>query len=470
MLFNSPFFLFLFLPALFLLYFLIREKWRNLLLLSASLGFYMWGEPRFVVFVIASALMDWGLGHLLVNDTKATHRKWVVALAVAQNLSLLVYFKYMNFFVGSFNAVIVSWGLKPVAWTEIALPIGISFIVFEKITYVVDLYRGTGKQAEQLVDYLLYVFLFPKLLAGPIIKYHDIAQQLRERPWLFEDVSRGILRFCMGFAKKVLIADTMGEVADMMFKLPPDQLGTQAAWLGVLCYTFQIYFDFSGYSDMAIGLARMFGFHVMENFNMPYTAQNFTDFWRRWHISLSTWIREYLYIPLGGSRGAAWRTYANLWLCFFLSGLWHGANWTFVLWGLYHGFFLAVDKLCWLDWQQRFPRLVNVAVTFFLVVLGWTIFRADSAQQIAVYMGKMFALPPASGGFVYIETHQWFFLGVSLLLSFIPVFSGYDAMARWLKKLPGQREFQMAVILCLFFLAAGKMSTLTFNPFLYFRF
>lgn len=470
MLFNSPLFLFLFLPVLLLQYFLVREKWRNLLLLSASIGFYAWGEPRFVIFVVASALFDWGLGRVLARDNKATHRKWVVALAVAQNLSLLVYFKYMNFFVGSFNMILSGWGMKPFAWMAIALPIGISFIVFEKITYVVDLYRGTGKPAEQLVDYLLYVFLFPKLLAGPIIKYHDIAPQLHTRPWLFEDLTNGVLRFSMGFAKKVLIADTMGEVADMMFKLPPDQLGTQTAWIGVLCYTFQIYFDFSGYSDMAIGLARMFGFHIMENFNMPYISVNFTEFWRRWHISLSTWIREYLYIPLGGNRGSSARTYFNLWFCFFLSGLWHGANWTFILWGVYHGFFLALDKLCWLQWQRRLPRLVNVALTFFLVLLGWTVFRAETIYQIRDYMTVMFTFPPVQGSFVYLETQHWFFLGISLLLSFVPAASWYEPLMAKLTRIPGQREVKLAVVVCLFFLAAGKMSTLTFNPFLYFRF
>lgn len=470
MLFNSPLFLFFFLPLLFIFYFLVAQRFRNLVLLAASLLFYTWGEPSFVVLVLASAMLDWGLGRFLARDEKSYHRKWIVGIAVAQNLSLLVYFKYMNFFVSSFNTAIASWGLKPWAWAEIALPIGVSFIVFEKITYVVDLYRGTGKKAEQLVDYLLYVFLFPKLLAGPIIKYHDIAPQLNSRPWLFEDLSSGVLRFSTGFAKKVLIADTMGEVADMIFKLQPVQLGTEAAWIGVLCYTFQIYFDFSGYSDMAIGLARMFGFRIMENFNMPYTAANFTDFWRRWHISLSTWIREYLYIPLGGNKGSALRTYFNLWFCFFLSGLWHGANWTFVLWGVYHGFFLAVDKLFWLRWQLYLPRIVNIALTFFLVVLGWTIFRAESLQQIKSYGTALFALQPLPGSFIYVDSSHWFFLGLSLVLSFVPISPWYDIVLQRLRQNPWRRETQLALSLCLFIVAVGKMSTLTFNPFLYFRF
>ena len=368
MLFSSPLFLFLFAPLVFGAYFICPRRFRNAVLLAASLFFYAWGEPTFVAVVIASAAADYLLGRGIdkaVRNNAAWRAKWFVALAVLLNAAFLLYFKYFNFGAATLNTILTVAHLAPLRQiAQIALPIGISFIVFEKITYVVDIYKQTGRPASSFFSYLLYVFFFPKLLAGPIIKYHEIAEQMETRQTRTEDIGAGCARFIIGLGKKVLLADTVGAAADAIFRMPAGHIGAANAWLGLLCFTLQIFFDFSGYSDMAIGMARILGFRLRENFNSPYTARSFTDFWRRWHISLSTWIREYLYIPLGGSRVSPPRTYFNLWFCFFLSGLWHGARLNFVLWGMYHGVFLALDKLFWLRFEKKLPAWLTVPLTF----------------------------------------------------------------------------------------------------------
>jgi len=467
MVFSSPFFLLGFLPVFLLAYFLVDYKYKNAVVVFFSLFFYMWTEPRFSLVVMISALIDWGLGSAIAKtDNEKTKRRFL-ALAICQNLGILFYFKYVNFFIES---IIQLFHVSSYSFLEIALPVGVSFVVFEKITYVVDIYRGTGYPAKRLLSYLVYVLLFPKLLAGPIIKYHDIADQLQKRNINAENVIRGTVRFIMGLGKKVLIADTMGEIADAVFGLPVAQLGPQNAWLGAICYTLQIYFDFSAYSDMAIGLASIIGFRLMENFNMPYIAANFTEFWRRWHISLSTWIRDYLYIPLGGSRKPGLRTYWNLWICFLLSGLWHGANWTFVWWGVYHGIFLALDKLFWLEWQKRLPRVVNILVTFFLVILGWVIFRATSTGQIIPYIQAMFTMNAGPGQFVYITENVKFYLVLGLLCAFVPILPNYEQVINRYKTYSSRPLLEVLAVGLLLVLALGKLSAVAFNPFLYFRF
>ena len=479
MLFSSPLFLFFFAPLVFGGYFLCPRRFRNAVLLLASVFFYAWGEPTFIAVVIASAAADFVLGraiHRSVEASEAWRAKWFVALAVLFNAALLLYFKYFNFGAATLNTILTAAHLTPLRnIAQIALPIGISFIVFEKITYVVDIYKQTGKPAASFWSYLLYVFFFPKLLAGPIIKYHDIAAQMELRQTRREDIYAGCARFVIGLGKKVLIADTVGAAADTIWKLPISHIGLGNAWLGLLCFTIQIFFDFSGYSDMAIGMARIFGFRLQENFNSPYTAQSFTDFWRRWHISLSTWIREYLYIPLGGSRVSPARTYFNLWFCFFLSGLWHGARFNFVLWGIYHGCFLALDKLFWLRVQKHLPAWVSVPLTFLGVMLGWVIFRADNRAQIAAYFGALFRPPFVSqpDGFFYLTSDVIVALGIGLVLSFAPLFvprkasqeSGdAAALSLWLQAAQtGGLLLLLAVCLC-------RISNATFAPFLYFRF
>jgi alginate O-acetyltransferase complex protein AlgI len=353
---------------------------------------------------------------------------------------------------------------------SIALPIGVSFIVFEKITYLVDLYRRVGRPAESLANYLLYVFLFPKLLAGPIIKYHDIEQQLRTREWSLEDLSAGIVRFTWGLAKKVWIADPLGAVADEVFGLSPGDLSFGHAWLGLTCFTLQIYFDFSGYSDMAIGLARLMGFRLLENFNVPYMAQNFTEFWRRWHISLSSWIRQYLYAPLGGNRMSVVRTYFNLVLCFFLSGLWHGAKWSFIVWGVYHGVFLIVDKVGWLRLQLRLPVWARIGTTFCLVSVGWVLFRAVDIGHAAYYLAALFNPARQDGTFLYISPDVVAYIVVGLVMCFLPGTQWYArVVATWTSRAYAEVA-NLGLATVMLALAAAKMSNSTFNPFLYFRF
>src|SRR5271166_2276274 len=374
MLFYEPLFLFVFLPTVYLLYLLVERRYwlRGGVILLASIAFYEWSDPLFPLIVLASSAIDWGIGGRLARVPEGSRQaRLLLALGVILNLALLVHFKYTHFLLDNLNVAFDGFGVAQIANPTIALPVGVSFVVFEKITYLVDIHRRISQPARNLFRYLIYVFFFPKLLAGPIIKYHEIEAQLIRLPNAnFDDFSAGLLRFMLGVVKKTLIADTLARGADVIFASAPDGIGFTQAWLGVIFFTFQIYFDFSGYSDMAIGLARMFGFRLFENFNMPYISCSMTEFWRRWRISLSTWIREYLYIPLGGNRAGPGRRYLNLWLCFLASGLWHGAAWTYVVWGAYNGLFLVLDKLFLLRVLDRMPRLLANAITFMIVVVG----------------------------------------------------------------------------------------------------
>jgi alginate O-acetyltransferase complex protein AlgI len=440
------------------------------MLLFGSLFFYAWSEPVFIWVVLASAAFDWLLGKR-IYDSNLTNwmRKGLVALGCASNLAILAYTKYTAFAVASLNSFLALWTAPGLAVPKIALPLGVSFIVFEKITYLVDLYRKSAKPAASLLDYLNYVFLFPKLLAGPIIKYHDIALQLRQPTHCYEDIREGLLRFIWGLSKKVLIADALSPTADAVFNLPAAQLSTGTAWLGLVCFTLQIYFDFSGYSDMAIGLGRILGFRFMENFNCPYLATSFTDFWRRWHISLSTWIKEYLYIPLGGNRVSTTRSYWNLSFCFLLSGLWHGAAWHFVLWGCLHGFILILDRAFWLRWQTMLPRFFNMGLTLFLVMLGWVFFRCTTAPQALDFIGALMGMPAAAPNGVFLQADiqaVYGIIGLGTAIVFLPLVSG-----------PRLQDFFMnlrfpavAGCLLLFTVDVGRMAVSMFHPFLYFRF
>jgi alginate O-acetyltransferase complex protein AlgI len=373
MVFSSFTFLFMFLPAFLAVYFLSPGRIKNLVALIGSCVFYAWGAPRILPLLLLGCLIDFCLGRQFANASlSAGRKKALLIFGLLLNVSFLAYFKYANFFVAEFNGLLSLSGIPEFSWKKIALPIGISFYTFHKISYLVDVYNGRAQASRNLIDYLLYIALFPQLVAGPILRYYDISEQLRHRRVTLDDFSHGAFRFCVGLGKKILIADEMGKVADNVFHFSAaSSPGTVYLWLGLIAYAYQIYFDFSAYSDMAIGLGRMLGFRFLENFNMPYISKNITEFWRRWHISLSNWMRDYLYIPLGGNRVPAWRNYINLWLVFLLSGLWHGASWNFILWGMFHGSFLTFDKLFWLKYSQKLPRVFNVAITF-LVIFSWT--------------------------------------------------------------------------------------------------
>ena len=462
MLFSTPLFLFVFLPATLLAYFLAPRAARNTILLGLSLLFYAWGEPKVVFIVAASAVLEYWLGPKVARPGPAGAR-WL-ALGVGLNLGLLFVYKYADFALDNLAPL-----TGPLPHLGLALPLGLSFIVFEKITYLVDIRRGVGTQARSLRDYLLFVFLFPKVLAGPIIKYHEVDEALRDRASTWDDRTWGFLRFLWGLARKVLIADVCGEVADGVFGQPGGDLGFSSAWLGVAAFTAQIYFDFAAYSDMAIGLARMFGFKIPENFNHPYGSVNFTEFWRRWHISLTTWIRSYLYIPLGGNRHGPLRTYANLWICFLLSGLWHGASWTFVLWGAWNGLFLVLDRQPWMAWTQRLPAMLRVGGTLFLVMVGWAIFRAESTEQMTGVLSALFN-PADQGAFVWLQAHQAAAIAIGLGGALIAAAPPVRALAGRAAASPTMRALAAAVIVALAAFALAKVVSVTFRPFLYFRF
>ncbi len=395
MVFSSIEFLFLFLPVLLALYALAPRRLENGVLLAASLVFYIWGGGAFVFILLVSVCVDYGAGWLVAwarQRERSQLKALGVALSVAVNLALLGFFKYANFVVEQFNDLGAALGLGTIAWATIGLPIGISFFTFQSMSYTIDLARGRAEHLRNPLDFALYVALFPQLICGPIVRYHEIAAQIRDRRTRLDDVAEGALRFAHGLVKKVVVADAAGSVADAAFRVPGDDLTTAAAWLGVAAYTLQIYFDFSGYSDMAIGLGRLFGFSFPENFRRPYSAVSITDFWRRWHITLSSWLRDYLYIPLGGSRGASLLTYRNLVIVFLLTGFWHGAAWQFVLWGVYHGMLLTAERVTG-------QRPVGTATTawlrrpavLLLVMLGWVIFRADSVGEAFDVYRAMFS-------------------------------------------------------------------------------
>ncbi len=511
MLFYEPLFLFLFGPAGYLIYLFFGEVRlrRAIILFAASVIFYAWSEPVFIFLVFASVALDLyvtqKLAALSVSDPAVIPdaslkrsdresrlanetvialdsrsglrpagndmRKLWLALGVVANLAILVYYKYTGFLALNLDAILKALTLPGINIPQIALPIGVSFIVFEKITYLVDVYRGVTAPARAPLLYGLYVFFFPKLLAGPIIKYHDIARQFDEMPHAdVDDFVIGFSRFMLGVVKKLLFADTLASGADLIFSREVGSLGFTQAWAGVLFFTFQIYFDFSGYSDMAIGLARMFGFRLLENFHMPYVATSITDVWRRWHISLTSWIREYLYFPLGGNRRGEARTYLNLWICFFASGVWHGAAWTYIAWGAYNGVFLVLDRLFLVKSLQRLPDWCANIVTMIVVIVGWTFFRATSLSQAGALLALM-ANPTAQAS-VEIAIPQEYVV-VALIAAAICVAQRLSLYVKDFDWGSAAQRYAMASnsALSLLFLAAlAKGLADPFKPFIYFRF
>lgn len=472
MLFSSTLFLLYFLPFFFTLYFVLPVKMKNYFIVLASILFYAWGAPKFIFVLLGTIIFNFAIAHLMVSLKENTLQKKLLIFSVLVNVSLLLYFKYANFFIDNVNLLLQSWRVEPISFLPIALPIGISFFTFHQLSFIIDVYRGVKPPMKKISDYALYILIFPQLIAGPIIRYNEIADQIegRDKRFNVDEILLGFLRFAVGLAKKVLIANVLGREADRIFALPGDQLDFIQSWMGALTYTFQIYFDFSGYSDMALGLGRMMGFRFPENFNMPYIAQSITDFWRRWHISLSRWMRDYLYIPLGGNRVSGARLYFNLWVVFLISGFWHGAEWTFILWGAYHGFFLAIERLFLLRYTAKIGAALRVCLTFLIVVFGWVLFRAKTVSQAFSFYAKMFSF---SSNEFYFSSHLLAVLLLAALLSFIPLFSkklqvagtftGIDISLR-------RTVLHATVILGLLILCVGEIASSDFNPFIYFRF
>lgn len=474
MVFSSIIFIFYFLPLFFLAYYLVGEKYKNFVILAGSILFYAWGAPRFIFVILGTTIVDFYIVRAMHASDNERRRKLLLYLSLSLNLGLLFYFKYCNFFVSNINHVLADIGMKSIGWTKIILPIGISFYTFETLTYVVDVYKKIQKPARNFWDYQLYIILFPKLIAGPIIPYHDIADQVYDHTQheTYDNRLRGFYRFCIGLGKKVLIADAIGATADAIFALPHHQLGTTTAWAGALSYAFQIYFDFSGYSDMALGLGLMMGFRFPENFNNPYTAISVTDFWRRWHITLGNWMRNYLYIPLGGNRvDSKARLYFNLWLVFLASGLWHGAAWGYIIWGAYHGTFLILERLFLHRWLAKLGKAACI-YTFTIVTIGWVFFKIEHLYPSLSYLHHMFTW---SAG-----TNTWrpdlafyFALGLATFFSFFTVAKEGERLQQQFYYAPYSLKRHYAVsfaLILLLIIAASRITTYNFNAFIYFRF
>jgi len=483
MVFSSPIFLFLFLPIVLGLYALTPRSGKNLVLLSASLFFYAWGETFFVFVMLVSIAANYVLGLCIECSPSRKWAKMALISAVIINLGLLGSYKYANFFADNLNSILGVSGIGPLSISPVHLPIGISFFTFQALSYVIDVYRKEVRAQRNVINIGLYIALFPQLIAGPIVRYHDVAKQILKRVTTRQDLAEGIKRFIIGLGKKVLIANTLAVPADQIFSVAPYNLPAGVAWFAILCYTLQIYYDFSGYSDMAIGLGRMFGFRFLENFNYPYISKSIREFWRRWHISLSSWFRDYLYIPLGGSHGQPWRVYFNLVTVFFLCGLWHGASWNFVIWGLFHGAFLVIERLkisdklktCWPPLQHVYVLLV--------VIVGWVFFRIEGFKEALYYLAAMVGYSEATGS----QYTLGIYLNAEILIAFLAgVIGSLPVMPLIRKSMENQsipsgsgvqivssRAIQLAhLVLPMFILAASLLNLAagTYNPFIYFRF
>ena len=477
MIFSSLVFLCIFLPTVFLLYTVLPWlRVRNGLLIAASLVFYAYGEPIYVLLMLFSAVLNYVCA-LLVSGGSLARRRTFLVLAVIINLGILCAFKYTGFLVSSFNGVFQTQIPVP----EIALPVGISFFTFQALSYVIDVYQKKVDVQKNFFRVLLYISFFPQLIAGPIVKYRDINEQIGSRKQDFRMIAEGLRRFVFGLAKKVLIANTMGQAADIIFGAETGGLNILAAWIGAIAYLFQIYFDFSGYSDMAIGLGKMFGFRFKENFEHPYGSASMQDFWRRWHISLSTWFKEYLYIPLGGNRKGKARTAFNRIVVFFCTGLWHGANWTFVLWGLYHGLFLLLEE--YIPIIKKIPRWIAHLYTLLVVCVGFVLFRADNVWQGFMMIGQMFGGFRFTGEGLSLAVQQltpWFLamLAVAVFVA-APIRPIRNKLLSLRNRsgegaLSGKWIAAEVVLYALAFVLLAwcilRLSGSTYNPFIYFRF
>jgi len=483
--FSSVAFLFAFLPPFLVVYQLAPVRARNAVALLASLLFYAWGAPRFLPILVAVSVVDFLFSTRIARaELGSKQRSRLLALAICLNLALLFYFKYANFVVHEGNRLAALFGKGALPWQDVVLPMGISFVAFEEISYLVDVYRGSAQPAKRFSDYALFLALFPHAIAGPIFRWRDLEQQLRCRIHSLHAVFEGALRFAFGLTKKVLIANHVAVLADAVFGLPLARLPTSYAWLGLLAYTLQIYFDFSGYSDMAIGLGKMMGFSFKENFDAPYTSASISEFWRRWHISLSSWLRDYLFIPLGGNREGETKRYRNLLVVFLVCGFWHGANWTFLAWGAYHGAWLIIERSrAWSLLAARLPRVLAVLLTFVLVMFGWVLFRSDSLSKALGYFGRLLAWHPITGPEVVyswgelVPNRTLFYGALGLVGCAVVAFPRVESRVAWLvgKRSRGDEGaaadgLRIAIALSTFLLSVISLVNSKFNPFIYFRF
>lgn len=467
MLFSSLMFLFVFLPAVLFCYYLAPTKFKNIVLLLFSLFFYGYGEPKSLLVMVVSILMNYTLGLLVARfrDNK-TAAKLVVALGVAGNLAVIGYFKYTDFFIDNFNNL---FGLS-VPLLHVIMPIGISFFTFQGISYIIDVYRESGKVQKNPLNVALYICLFTHLIAGPIVRYETVAEQISNRHVNTAKFTVGIEKFIIGLSKKVLIANSMGYIADQIFAMEPGSMSVVLAWVGVLAYTAQIYFDFSGYSDMGIGLARMFGFIFPENFDYPYIARSVTDYWKRWHISLTTWFRNYLYIPMGGNRVSKAKFVRNMLIVWLLTGFWHGAAWNFIAWGLYFALLLLLERFFLGKYLAKLWRPFQHLYALLLIVLGWLLFRAESMPYALDYLASLFG----AAGQPFISDQAFYYLAeyrvefIVAILASLPIYPLLQH--KWRNSPVILLLVKYGVFMALFGVCVIYLVNSTFNPFIYFRF
>ncbi len=468
MVFSSVLFLGLFFPIVFLLYAFANNAMRTYILLVASLFFYSWGEPKALFVMLGVILVDYIFALIIGRDNISTgKKKLILALGIIVNLSALFVYKYLSFAIGSINPLLSRFGIT-IPDPLIPLPVGISFYIFQSMSYIIDVYRKEVPAQRNIATFALYVSLFPQLIAGPIVRYTTIVADFCDRNLHLDNIYFGIQRFIIGLAKKVLIADSMAFIADKVFNAPVAQMPSFYCWLGAIAYTLQIYYDFSGYSDMAIGIGRVFNFRFLENFNYPYSAKSVQDFWRRWHISLSTWFRDYLYIPLGGNRKGKFMTYFNSFIVFFLCGLWHGAAWTFVLWGIYHGLALVIEKLGLGKKIEKLPRVLTTLYVWLFAIIGWVLFRANSISDAGHYLKNMFLGNPNYPVSTYFDA-IYFMTFSNLFMMLIGIFLSFP-VAKWNKVETINPRVKMAFSFVLFVITLVFSMTSNYSPFIYFRF
>lgn len=446
---------------------------KNWVIFTFSILFYTWGAPVFVFMLLGTSLLDFLLVRTIYRTEAVRKKRILLTLSLSVNLGLLAYFKYSNFFVENTNIFLNALGFSQITWTKVVMPIGISFFTFESITYTVDVYRGKHAPLKSVKDYLLYLLAFPKLIAGPIVRFQEIADEVIERKENIDEKLIGFYRFCIGLGKKVLIANVMAEQTKEIFGSDLASMSTGTAWIGILAYTMQIYFDFSGYSDMAIGLGKIMGFHFPENFNAPYSSKSITEFWRRWHMTLGNFMRDYLYIPLGGNRvSTKSRLYFNLALVFILSGFWHGASWNFIIWGAFHGTFLILDRIFLLKVLNRLGSFVAIPFTFMVVMIGWVIFSIEDLGHMSGYLAKLFAF---TSGIKQMMLPDFLpVLVVALFFAFLPALRIGQRMQQFVfdRNTYSMRVHGTFLLLAvfLFLFSASSVISSGFNPFIYFRF
>jgi len=464
MVFSSILFLFYFLPTILILYYLAPKSKKNAVLFFGSLFFYAWGEPVYVLLLVFSTVFNYFIGlQIEKSDENKKRKKAVLTIGVVLNLALLIVFKYTNFLIETLNLVLT----HDIPLTKITLPIGISFFTFQTMSYIVDVYRKNAKAQRNYINFGTYVALFPQLIAGPIVRYNSIDEQLTKRRETIEGFTKGVICFSSGLAKKVLIANNIGLLWESISATPMTEMSVLGSWLGVVAYALQIYFDFSGYSDMAIGLGKMFGFEFEKNFDYPYVSKSITEFWHRWHISLSTWFKEYVYIPLGGNRKGKVRTYLNLLVVWTLTGIWHGAGMNFVAWGLYYAIILILEKSILYKALEKMPSVIRMIYSFVLVLVGWVLFASNDMQSAMSYLKVMFAIgenPVADGMFMYN-------LRSYALLLVIGIFASFPYPKKlWNKYTENKNAVLLIAVMVVLLICTAYLIDSSYNPFFYFRF